>query len=549
MDGTWWPAVKMGWVQGESFTGYIVRNRTAPAVLRAFAAKFAIMVDCFQTAGVAHGDLQHGNVLVVDDTPVLVDYDGMYVPALKGRASNELGHQNYQHPGRQPGHFGVELDNFSCWVVFCSLLLLGSDPGVWERCKGGDECLLFRKHDFERPDESISFRSAALDGDRQVRAAFAKFREALRSDPLGCPKCDGAALGFAPAKSLGAGWIDDFIGPPAFDKAQAAALVGIDWVKDHRGATPASPLRLATPVGQQRPVAPALLDCIALMDRSPQQIAEAAKASQKAWADFLGKPVEAMYDLPNGLKLEAILVPPGTFLMGSDADEESETPAHRVTITKPYYLGRFPITQDQYHAVAKTNPSAFSRTGYRKERLAGWKEYEINRLPVETVTWLDVKTFCNVIGRGCRLPTEAEWEYACRAGTQTDYPFGEFYDGKQANCNGHYPGRTITLGPYLRRPSLVGSYSANGFGLFDMIGNVWEWCEDYLSAYNDVKANKDNSDALIDPLQSATQPEGRRVVRGGSWNLHAKNCRSAYRIGYLPIDHYSDVGFRVCFPL
>ena len=138
-------------------------------------------------------------------------------------------------------------------------------------------------------------------------------------------------------------------------------------------------------------------------------------------------------------------------------------------------------------------------------------------------------------GRKYRLPTEAEWEYACRAGTATPFHFGSQLNGRQANCRGTFPYGTDTEGPYLEKTSLVGKYLANAWGLYDMHGNVWEWCSDWYGDY---------------PSGSLTNPSGpatglRRVIRGGGWGFDAVFCRSAYRLGIVTSNREIILGFRV----
>ncbi|MDQ1446341.1 MAG: hypothetical protein QOI20_2805, partial [Acidimicrobiaceae bacterium] len=152
VDGEWYPIVKMDWTSGQPLLGYIEQHLWDGAALAYLAHRFATLVDELRRAGVAHGDLQHGNILVVPGGDLrLVDYDGMFVPALAGLTGNELGHRNYQHPSRAPGEFGLHIDNFSSWVVYASLVGLSVDPLLWGRVDGGDECLLFRSQDFTDP--------------------------------------------------------------------------------------------------------------------------------------------------------------------------------------------------------------------------------------------------------------------------------------------------------------------------------------------------------------------------------------------------------------
>lgn len=150
------PLLKMEWVQGEPLHLFIEKQLLQEGALEHLQKIFRRMSAALHSAGVAHGDLQHGNILVRNDELVLVDYDGMYVPALAGHTSPELGHPNYQHPRRNESHFGPYLDNFSIWVIDFSLFALAIDPTLWFTLGGGDECLLFRRNDFVAPRKSKS---------------------------------------------------------------------------------------------------------------------------------------------------------------------------------------------------------------------------------------------------------------------------------------------------------------------------------------------------------------------------------------------------------
>lgn len=167
--GRWLPIVKMEWIQGESLERYVGRHRNEPERLFCLAAEWLDLLMALRRAGVAHGDLQHGNVLVTDEGLRLVDYDGMCVPALEGRASHERGHANYQHPGRDTGFFDTRLDAFSGWVVWLSLVALAHEPSLWERFRGGDDCLLFRRADFAAPDRSPLFQALRASSNETLR--------------------------------------------------------------------------------------------------------------------------------------------------------------------------------------------------------------------------------------------------------------------------------------------------------------------------------------------------------------------------------------------
>jgi formylglycine-generating enzyme required for sulfatase activity len=195
-------------------------------------------------------------------------------------------------------------------------------------------------------------------------------------------------------------------------------------------------------------------------------------------------------------------------------------------------MGVFTVTQAQYKRVMKKNWSHFSKRGGGKEMVAGM---DTSSFPVERVSWHDAAWFCRQLsgraregkaGRVYRLPTEAEWEYACRAGTSTAYHFGDTLDPDRANI------RESGLG----RPSLVGSYPPNAWGLYDMHGNVFEWCQDWNNEYTAAPVVDQKGPARGDW----------RIYRGGSWHNEARSSRSARRVWLAPEDPgYDCLGFRV----
>ncbi|ASC73373.1 sulfatase-modifying factor protein [Halomicronema hongdechloris C2206] len=246
-----------------------------------------------------------------------------------------------------------------------------------------------------------------------------------------------------------------------------------------------------------------------------------------------GKAEYRSEDLGSGITLELVSIPAGEFLMGAPADEEGrsddEGPQHRVQVPE-FWMGKFPVTQAQYQAVTGKNPSKFKGE---------------NR-PVEKVSWEDAVAFCQKLseqtGRTYRLPSEAEWEYACRAGTTTPFHFGETITPDLANYNGNYTYGSGPKGTYRQKTTEVGRFPPNAFGLYDMHGNVWEWCQDvWHSSYEG--APTDGSAWLKGGDQD------RRVLRGGSWGAFPRYCRSASRLRYYPDNQYGSIGFRVvCSP-
>jgi len=231
-------------------------------------------------------------------------------------------------------------------------------------------------------------------------------------------------------------------------------------------------------------------------------------------------PKERTVDLGGGVKLEMVLVPAGEFKMGSpDSDKDAikwEKPQHRVRITKPFYLGKYPVTQEQWQAVMGNNPNIFK----------GPKN------PVERVSWDDCQEFVkkfNAKAGGGRfsLPTEAQREYACRAGSKTRYCFGDDAAGlgEYAWYGGNSGGKTHP----------VGEKKPNAWGLYELHGNVWEWCADSYGSYAEG--------AVDDPTGPADGSD--RVVRGGCWDDTARQCRSANRVWLGPLFRLSFLGFRL----
>jgi formylglycine-generating enzyme required for sulfatase activity len=228
--------------------------------------------------------------------------------------------------------------------------------------------------------------------------------------------------------------------------------------------------------------------------------------------------------------MDLVLIPAGEFTMGSSTDEaerrDDEGPQHRVRITRPFYLGAYEVTQAQYEKVMGKNPSAFKGP----------------TRPVESVRWNDAVEFCRRLsreeGRTYRLPTEAEWEYACRARSTTPFTYGKALSTRtDANFNADYSYNGSETGPYREETVPVGSFRPNAWGLYDMHGNVWEWCQDWFASdyYQKSPAN--------DPPGPTSGTY--RVDRGGAWSVDAAGSRSASRDGCSPnMSDYSR-GFRV----
>ncbi len=183
----WYPILKMEWIEGESLDQYLDRHVATPAKVVQLHRQFRDMVEHLRSAGIAHGDLQHGNILVSDEGLKLIDYDGMFVSELSGRSSHETGHRNFQHPKRANHHFFADLDNFSIWVIDLSLRALIVDPDLWKTFEGGDDCLLFRHKDFKDPDGSALFNTLISHRSKDLAQSARHFRDLIKLNPAAIP--------------------------------------------------------------------------------------------------------------------------------------------------------------------------------------------------------------------------------------------------------------------------------------------------------------------------------------------------------------------------
>lgn len=227
----------------------------------------------------------------------------------------------------------------------------------------------------------------------------------------------------------------------------------------------------------------------------------------------------------NSVSFNVVWCPPGTFIMGSptnEVDRDDDETQHRVTLTKGFWMMETEVTQELYEAVMGNNPSYFKEP----------------KCPVETVSWYSAVEFSEKLtaltGKTFTLPTEAEWEYAARAGTTTVFYYGDSLDSSMANFDGNYPYGDGAKDVNRERTIDVKSFKPNAWGLYDMHGNVWEWCLDWYGEYSG----------------DATDPQGPavgsgRVFRGGSWAYYGRGCRSASRYGYYPDFGISGLGFRL----
>ncbi|MGB3691276.1 MAG: bifunctional serine/threonine-protein kinase/formylglycine-generating enzyme family protein [Spirulinaceae cyanobacterium] len=250
-----------------------------------------------------------------------------------------------------------------------------------------------------------------------------------------------------------------------------------------------------------------------------------------------GQRREAEYlqeNLGNRVSLEMVKIPGGSFLMGSPSNEEkrfdSEGPQHQVNVPS-FYMGKYAIDQNQWQAIMGNNPARFKG----------------ENLPVENVSWFEAVEFCQKLseqlGHKYYLPSESEWEYACRASTMTPFHFGITITTKLANYRGNYTYASAPKGIYREETTKVGNFPPNAFGLCDMHGNIWEWCYDQWPKWNEdyEGAPTDGSAWLVEDGNN----DHSRTIRGGSWLSSPWYCRSAYRRYEIPDYRFNYLGFRV----
>jgi formylglycine-generating enzyme required for sulfatase activity len=231
-----------------------------------------------------------------------------------------------------------------------------------------------------------------------------------------------------------------------------------------------------------------------------------------------------------------MLIPAGRFLLGSPPDEPErstdEGPQHEVHIAKPFAMGVYAVTFDEYDRFCESTD----------RQKAGDNAWGRGNRPVIKVSWNDAQAYCawlsHQTGRAYRLPSEAEWEYACRAGTTTPFHFGPRITTEQANFDGNYTYNGSAKGEYREKTTPVGAFPPNAFGLHDMHGNVWEWCQD---AWHDSYDGSPTDGSAWECGEGVP-----RVLRGGSWGYDPRRCRAAVRVSFVPGLRNGFIGFRVC---
>lgn len=442
-DEAEFPVLLMDWVEGMNLDQYLRQHMGDKDALRVLAFRFSKLAMWLTTQPFAHGDVKPDNIMVRNDdgSLVLIDYDGMYVPAMRGQRARELGSPDFRHPSRTEDAFNEHADDFPLASMLLSLRAIADDPSLWERYGAADR-LLFSQKDY-----------------RDIGSC-----EVLREIfPSSCTELNTLAGLFAIALSEG-------------DLSKVSFRL-LSLARPERGVgIPAGPSR----VGASHTIGNPVIDRL----------------------------------ISNMVRVEG-----GTFMMGATEEQGSyardwEKPVHQVTLSG-FSIGKYEVTQAEWQAVMGCNPS---------------KRKGDNR-PVEWVSWDDCQVFIGKLngmtGLSFRLPTEAEWEYAARGGNRSK---GFMYAG--SNNIGDVAWYDGNSGSTTHD---VGTKQPNELGLYDMSGNVWEWCQDGYGSY---------------PSSPQTNPTGpssgsNRVNRGGGWNNNARYCRVSYRSSDTPDYRGSLLGLRL----
>ena len=445
-DQTEFPVLKMDWVDGITLDSYVRRWQNDRNRLVTLSWRFGRMAAWLLSQPFAHGDLKPDNILVREDgTLTLVDYDGMYVPAMQNQSARELGSPDYRHPDRKESDFGPHIDDFALCSLGLSLQAIALRPELLTQY-GRKDGLLLGESDYRDLGNSAALQAImGLGADSILAKLFGLFMLAYGNR----------------------GYLPDNAGQYFLQPAPDCAPDFVRTVSNNNNIT-LKPLTF---------------------------------------------PV-------NGVTFRMMPVEAGTFQMGATPEMSEpwdyEKPVHQVTLTRNYYIGETQVTQALWQAVMGNNPSLFQGN---------------DQWPVENVSWDDCQTFIqklnNLTGKKFRLPTEAEWEFAARGGNKSQHY--QYSGSNNLDEVAWYYSNSE------HKPHPVAQKKLNELGLYDMSGNVWEWCQDWYADYSD--------NPQIDP--EGPQSGSDRVDRGGSWDGGAGYCRSSFRNIFVPGIQFNNLGLRL----
>jgi len=564
VGGHRYPVLKMEWCDGVALNRYVEQSLDSPQRLQRLFDLWLGLVKELRSAGIAHGDLQHGNVLVTTSAEdqlelKLVDYDGMCVPSLSALPPEEAGHEAYQHPRRlEEASTRIEVDQFPSLVIACAIRVLIVEGAALWNAFNNDNNLLFRQQDFTAPQDSELFKRLWKSPDLLTKRLVAYIILACDS-PLGdepfLPDVlgNGNSFDIRPIESkrieaiLARRSTRISIDPKTQPRRQAdrpsqSMPASAATRTPPRTASPGTPLANWTTPTTHFVTAAAIIFAIAILIRlmrSPTEIADTVSPIQMT------------------------LVPAGEFMTGAArnnfAQPANSSPQKRIRIQQPFYMAVHEVTQEQFESVMNFDQSDFGTRLLRG--LPEWRDLDCQQFPVENVEFLEALEFCNRLSQqsgrtpcykrtvdgmgvtfldndGFRLPSQSQWEYACRTGSNSAFAFGDSLDATKANIRIK---DTPFGGGQLGRPTTVGAYPANGFGIYDMHGNVAEWCWGNLDS--------ESEEGLVD----VSRRDAFFLTRGGSWNNKARDARSdAINAAkpYRTSEYYDEgeIGFRIVLP-
>lgn len=489
------PYIALEMVNGGDLADYLSQRRPDVKKIAAFVEKLARAVHAAHEKGIIHRDLKPSNILLTEQgQPKITDFGiakDLEQPSQQTATGAVLGTPTYMAPEQASGQINAidaRTDMYALGAILYEMLS-GQPPFtgpaqivIYHVLNSMPPSLRKLNRDVPKDLEQICLRCMSKKAHMRYESAL-KLAEALHEFRV--PKTKEA-----PAPKVGQWWL-------------LPTLIG----------------------GTALCIALLILLLTALAKDEPSTEPHIIRKVIKPKAD------NYVVELPDGVKLEMARVPKGTFWMS----ENDQNARNQFTIQDDFYIGKYEVTQEQWQAVMGSNPSYFSRSGEGSEKVKNISDADLKRFPVEQVSWEDCQTFITKLNEKnsksewtYRLPTEAEWEYTCRGGaTSKEQCSFHFYLDKptndlsstQANFDGNFPYGNAAKGLYIEQPKKVGFSGPNALGVYDMHGNVWEWCHDEWGSS--------------------------RVNRGGSWNDLGEYCRAGYRFRDYPSRRYNILGFRL----
>jgi len=548
VGNVWYPIVKMEWVDGLTLHTFIDRHKDNRGMLLNLVRQWRGILAGLRGVRLAHGDLQHGNILVTADGFLrLVDYDGMFVPPLRGQQCPELGHSNYQHPQRQADNYDKSLDDFSALVIYLSLRGPAADTSLWQQFHN-EENLLFREDDYQNPAQSGVLQKLQRSPDEQVKYLAEQLANSCRNSMAQANDLE-TILQKAPSARMPITVLMPDIQMP---KSPPVSRQTIPTQTQAQSTAQPWWQTVTTDSGTTQPLTQQVRDRWAFMRRN--------------WLIFV-LAVIIFVLVVNNIRLSfhsnkpdvqpMVLIPAGEFQMGDNFNEGSddERPVHTVYLNA-FYIDQYEVTNAQYanflnaygknvdaagHELLDINSSycLIEKVGNTYKPRSGYENH-----PVVEVSWYGAAAYAQFYGK--RLPTEAEWEKAARGGLKGKrYPWGDDISHDDANYS-------LTGGKdQWNGTSPVGSFAPNGYGLYDMAGNVWELCADEYNSDYYSRSPRDNPKGSGTAITFKNNDFTyvwvihRRVLRGGSWRDFPFFLRCANRDDSIPTNtRYFGGGFR-----